>query len=63
MLGAQLYVEDLEDLQPDTAKGLLWILKNYVDEDLGLNFTYEEEILEKKRNVQLVPGGNEVYVN
>lgn len=28
MLGAVLYVEDLEDLDPDTAKGLLWILKN-----------------------------------
>jgi hypothetical protein len=40
MLGALLYVEDLEDLEPDTAKGLLWILKNYVDEDIGLNFTY-----------------------
>jgi hypothetical protein len=45
MLGALLYVEDLEDIEPDTAKGLLWILKNYVDEDLCLNFTYEEQIL------------------
>jgi hypothetical protein len=32
-------------------------LKNYVDEDLGLNFTYDEEILEEKRIVELVPGG------
>jgi hypothetical protein len=58
MLGALLYVEDLEDIEPDTAKGLLWILKNYVDEDLGLNFTYQEQIFESKRLVELVPGGS-----
>jgi hypothetical protein len=62
MLGATLYVEDLEDIDPHTARGLMWILKNYIGEELGLNFTYEEEVLEQKITIELVPGGAEVAV-
>lgn len=42
LLGSTLYVEDLEDIDPDTAKSLKWILQNNIgfDDDLGLNFTY-----------------------
>ena len=41
ILGATLYVEDLEDIEPYTAKGLLWILENEVGDELGFSFTYE----------------------
>lgn len=41
---------------------MIWILKNYVDEDMCLNFTYEETFLDEKRIVELVPGGSEVFV-
>jgi hypothetical protein len=51
MLGALLYVEDLQDMDPDTANGLLWILKNYVDEDLCLDFTYQEQMFSMKKVV------------
>lgn len=40
----------------------MWILKNYIGEDLGLNFTYEEEVLQHKKIIELVPGGAEVPV-
>ena len=40
ILGAALYVEDLEDIDPQTARSLIWILKNYIGDELGHNFTY-----------------------
>jgi putative N-acetylmannosamine-6-phosphate epimerase len=62
MLGATLYVEDLEDIDPQTARSCIWILKNYIGDDLEVNFTYEEDVLGAKKVVELVPGGAEVFV-
>ena len=51
MLGATLYVEDLEDIDPQTARSLVWILKNYIGDDLGHSFTYEEEVLGEMKTI------------
>lgn len=50
LLNATLFVEDLEDIDPEMAKSLLWILKNDIGDDdaLGLSFTYESEVLGRK---------------
>ena len=40
ILKRTLYIVDLEDIDPDEAKNLLWILGNNVDE-LHLNFTID----------------------
>lgn len=45
LLGNTIYVEDLFDIDPDTAKSLVWILDNEVNEDLDINFCIEEDAL------------------
>ena len=44
LLGTTLYIEDLEDIDPQTAKSLKWMLDNDIGygDMLGLNFTYEK---------------------
>jgi hypothetical protein len=50
ILGATLYVQDLEDIDPSIANGLIWILENKIVEDeLSMMFTYEKECLGKKK--------------
>lgn len=58
-------MEDLEDIDPDTAKSLKWILNNDIgfDDDLGLNFTYEIDRLGKKETIELIPNGADTTVN
>lgn len=64
LLGSTLYVEDLEDIDPETAKSLKWILENEIGdgEDLGLNFTYETERMGIRSTIELIPNGASVVV-
>jgi hypothetical protein len=64
ILGSTLYVEDLEDIDPEAAKSLMWFLNNDVgyDDDLGLAFTYESEVLGVKQTIELVPGGSAIPI-
>ena len=41
---------------------MIWILKNYIGDELGHNFTYEEVVFEQRKVIELVPGGSEVLV-
>lgn len=67
LLGGVLYVEDLEDMDPHTARSLLWILNTKIEEeDLGLTFTHERSTFfgdSKTIEEELVPGGKDIYVN
>jgi len=42
ILNQNLYVKDLEDLDPEYAKNLEWILNNQIleEDELGITFTY-----------------------
>lgn len=64
VLGSTLYVEDLEDIDPETAKSLKWILENDIgyNDDLGLNFTYEFDSLGKKQVIELIPDGKNIPI-
>lgn len=64
ILGNTLYIEDLEDIDPETVKSLKWILDNHIgyDDDLALNFTYEIEKFGTKKTVDLVVGGSGIPV-
>ncbi len=57
-----MYVEDLEDIDPDTAKSLLWILENDIGEDLGLTMAYQSECLGQRELIELLPGGQHILV-
>ena len=41
ILGLDLYISDLDDIDPSLAKNLIWMLNNDISqEDLCLDFTY-----------------------
>jgi Ubiquitin-protein ligase len=61
-LGRHLSLNDLEDVDPDLANGLRYILENDAN-DLGLTFTYETKIFEDLVMKELIPGGSEIYVD
>ena len=59
--------DDLKEWQPDIAQSLEYIL-NYAEETpleeaLGMNFTIQVENFGEHRDVELMPGGTEVFVN
>ena len=53
---APLYLDDLEDIDPQLLHSLRWMLDNSV-EGIGQNFTYEVEGLEGRITVPLKPDG------
>ena len=56
-------LDDLEELEPDLAKSLRFIQKNPITDDLGISFTYENDVLGTKKTYELVPGGYEKLIN
>ena len=57
-----LFIKDLEDVDGELCRNLLWTLENDVS-DLGLTFIYEREnILGGKTIIELIPNGKEIYV-
>ena len=53
-------MEDLEEIEPELAKSLRYIRQNPIDEGLGLSFTYELDILNVKKTIELIENGNDV---
>ena len=56
-------IDELPSLDAEFYKNLTWI-KRYDGDiaDLGLTFTYEEDIMGKVESHELVPGGSAVAV-
>lgn len=61
MLKKNLYVGDLEDIDPELSRNLNWMLENDVD-DLMYDFSYVENILGQQKTIELVPNGENVPV-
>lgn len=47
----------MEELDPDLAKSLLFIIENPIEDDLGIFFTYETEVFGEKEIIELVENG------
>jgi len=48
MLRKTLYVNDLQDIDPELSKNLTWMLENNMDDnDLGYDFSYTIDALGK----------------
>ena len=71
MCGAPIHYTDMEDIDPDYYKNLVWILKNSV-EDLDLTFSYEaddfgqvviKDLKENGRNELVTDENKNEYVN
>ncbi len=62
ILGKEINIRDLEDIDADLSKNLDWILTNPV-EDLHLAFTHETEFLGERLNFELKEGGSEIQVS
>ena len=62
LLGNKIYVEDLFDIDPDTAKSLLWILDNHIGKDLEVYYCTQEEHLGSTKIVPLTVEGEGLLV-
>lgn len=62
ILQKPLYINDLEDIDPEEAKNLIFVLNNNVDE-LELNFTLDRVIMGSYHSHELIPDGTNVLVN
>ena len=62
LLQKDITLSDLEDSDPGLAKNLQWILDNDID-DIGLDFTYETEVLGQIVTKELVPNGKNIPLN
>lgn len=64
ILKKDLYIKDLEDIDPDVAKNLIWMLSNDIESmgELGLNFTTERAMLGVIETIELVPNGKNILV-
>ncbi|EAR83836.2 HECT domain ubiquitin transferase (macronuclear) [Tetrahymena thermophila SB210] len=61
LTGQPLKISDLDDIEPELTKNLLWILENPV-EDLCLTFIYEFEEIGNKKTIELINGGKNIDV-
>ncbi|EAS06148.2 HECT domain ubiquitin transferase (macronuclear) [Tetrahymena thermophila SB210] len=61
MLKKNLYVKDLEDIDPELSRNLMWMLENDVD-DLMYDFSYVENILGCQRTIDLIKDGQNIAV-
>ena len=56
-------MEDLEELDPALAKSLRFVQNNSIDNDLGLSFSYETNILDAKRTIDLIQNGFQISLD
>jgi len=63
MLGIKPSYHDLEALDPDYYKSLVWILENDITDVLDLRMTAEHDEFGQTRVVELVPDGAQIVVN
>ncbi|KDD73730.1 HECT-domain ubiquitin-transferase, partial [Helicosporidium sp. ATCC 50920] len=62
MLGAPLSVEDVEALDPERYRSLVWMLENDIEGVLDLTFTHEDDYFGQPVVTELLPGGANVRV-
>ncbi|EGD77834.1 hypothetical protein PTSG_08925 [Salpingoeca rosetta] len=63
LLGLPLTLKDLQDVDPDVHRSMIWILENTVTEDMELYFVADYESFGVMKQHPLVPGGETVKVN
>jgi len=61
ILGKEITISDLEDVDPALGRNLRWILENDI-EGLDLDFTYETEVFDKRVTLELFKGGPNMIV-
>ena len=61
ILGKEITIPDLEDVDVDLGRNLRWILENEV-EGLDLDFTYETEVFGERVTLELFEGGFDMIV-
>lgn len=62
MLNKPLLMEDLEDLDPELTKNLLWTLQNSLDGDLGISFSQNIEFMGEVHKIELCENGEDETV-
>lgn len=63
MLGLPLGVEDLEAADPEFFRSIKFLLDNEIDDMyLGITFSVDEDHFGEKKQIELVPGGDDVEV-
>lgn len=62
MLGMPLTYEDIEGVDPEYYKNLIWMLSNDITDVLDLTFSAENDFFGRKEIVELVPGGKDIRV-
>ena len=55
-----MYLQDIEAVDPEYYKNLIWMLENNITDVLDLNFTTESDYFGKKQQVDLKPGGKDI---
>jgi len=63
ILDLEANLEDLEEIEPELAKSLRYIRQNPIEDSLGLSFTYEMDILNVKKTIELIENGINVSLN
>jgi len=61
ILGKEIAISDLEDVDADLGKNLRWIIENDVEE-LNLDFTHETEVFGERVTLELFEGGLDIIV-
>jgi hypothetical protein len=63
LLGKPLILKDVESVDEEYYKSLVWIMENDIDElYMGMDFTVDEDNFGENVNVELKPGGAEIDV-
>lgn len=53
-------LQDIEAVDPEYYKSLIWILENDITHTLDLTFSEESDYFGKKELIDLKPGGNNI---
>ena len=56
-------MSDLEELDPDLARNLQWVMDKDDISELELDFTYTETVFGKEKVVYLLPNGKDIPVD
>jgi len=63
LLGKPLILKDVESVDEEYHKSLVWILENEIDElYMGMDFSVDEDKFGEMANVELKPGGKDIDV-
>eukprot|EP00729_Bicosta_minor_P011256 gene11256-957_t len=63
LLGKPLILKDVESVDEEYHKSLVWILENDIDElGMGMDFSVDEEKFGETTNIDLKPGGKDIDV-